>query len=199
MHCPSDDASGRVFNDPGTPGEMFARSNVAINFGAGGMCKTCITTTLTATAANMSGFLTDGAFQLEQARKLDEFTDGTANTALASEVISGKADAGTPFDHRGAWAYLIGFYYTHLDTPNNSLGDVGPVGSCVKEQDMPCGTDVASKVYLWHDLARSRHPGGVNVAFVDGHVGFVPDVIAFNVWQALGNRADGTTLGIGEY
>ena len=36
--------------------------------------------------------------------------------------------------------------------------------------------------------ARSRHPGGVNVAAMDGSVRFVRDTIEREVWQALGTR-----------
>ena len=37
--------------------------------------------------------------------------------------------------------------------------------------------------------ARSEHPGGVNAAFVDGHVAFIKDSISPATWQALGTRA----------
>ena len=92
-----------------------------------------------------------------------------------------------------------GNWYTHRDTPNNSDGDVGYPSMCFAQPDMPCDPDQGLNVYLWHDIARSRHPGGVNVAFVDGHVNFVPNAISWNVWQALGNRADDSTLGVGQY
>jgi len=35
--------------------------------------------------------------------------------------------------------------------------------------------------------AGSRHPGGVNVCMLDGHVQFVSDSIAFRVWWAMGS------------
>jgi prepilin-type processing-associated H-X9-DG protein len=35
----------------------------------------------------------------------------------------------------------------------------------------------------------SRHPGGVNVAFVDGHVKFKIDEIDFAVWEAIATIA----------
>jgi prepilin-type processing-associated H-X9-DG protein len=46
---------------------------------------------------------------------------------------------------------------------------------------------------LWNWLSlnitsRSRHPGGVNSLFADGHVVFVKDSIGLSVWQALGSR-----------
>ncbi len=37
--------------------------------------------------------------------------------------------------------------------------------------------------------ARSFHPGGVHLLYLDGHVDFVFDTIATPVWQALGTRA----------
>ena len=37
--------------------------------------------------------------------------------------------------------------------------------------------------------AASMHPGGVNVAFADGHIDFVSQDIDSNVWVELGSRA----------
>ena len=34
----------------------------------------------------------------------------------------------------------------------------------------------------------SNHPGGVNVAFADGHVRFIPDGVDSRVWWAMGSR-----------
>ena len=43
--------------------------------------------------------------------------------------------------------------------------------------------------------ARSKHSGGVNALFCDGHVGFVKDSINVPVWQALGSRNGGEVVG----
>jgi prepilin-type processing-associated H-X9-DG protein len=45
--------------------------------------------------------------------------------------------------------------------------------------------------------ARSRHPGGVNAAFCDGHLGFIPDGININVWRALGTARGGEPVSDG--
>src|SRR5262249_40039596 len=37
--------------------------------------------------------------------------------------------------------------------------------------------------------ARSRHPGGVNVAFADGSVRFMRDSTSARLWRSLGSRA----------
>ncbi len=51
----------------------------------------------------------------------------------------------------------------------------------------------------WQNLslnitARSKHPGGANAVFCDGHVQFVKDSVAVNVWQALGSRNGGEVI-----
>ena len=196
--CPSDDASGRFLGNNSGNSQRFARSNVALCFGAGGMCGSCTDAELKIPTSPK--LMTDGAFQPEQARRLDDFTRGTSNTAMVSEVLSGKADTGSPVDLRGAWAYMYGDYYTHIDTPNSSAGDVEyPGGYCVAVDDMPCGTDQGMNIYLWHSLARSRHPGGVNLAFADGHVNFLSNSIDLATWKALANRADTSGLAMGQY
>lgn len=43
--------------------------------------------------------------------------------------------------------------------------------------------------------ARSRHPGGVNVAMADGSVQFVPETINIDIWQALATIAGGEAIG----
>jgi prepilin-type processing-associated H-X9-DG protein len=196
--CPSDDASGRALGNNSSNNQRFARSNVALCFGSTGMCGSC-------TDADLSNpkspkLITDGAFEMEQATQFNDFTRGTSNTTLASEVLSGKADTGSPVDLRGAWAYMYGDYYTHRDSPNSSAGDVEfPGGYCAAQPDMPCGADQGMNVYLWRNSARSRHANGVNVAFVDGHINFLPDSIDLNVWQALSKRADASSLGVSQY
>ncbi len=54
--------------------------------------------------------------------------------------------------------------------------------------------------YWWDRLslnvaARSRHTGGVNALFCDGHVQFISNSIDTATWQALGSRGGGDVLG----
>jgi prepilin-type N-terminal cleavage/methylation domain-containing protein/prepilin-type processing-associated H-X9-DG protein len=51
----------------------------------------------------------------------------------------------------------------------------------------------------WQNLSlnvtsRSRHPGGANSLFCDGHVGFVKDSVSVATWQALGSRNGGEVV-----
>ncbi|MCC9608943.1 DUF1559 domain-containing protein [Blastopirellula sp. JC732] len=53
---------------------------------------------------------------------------------------------------------------------------------------------------LWRALSlnvtsHSRHPGGVQSLFCDGHVQFVRDTIQLEVWQGFRSRSGGEALG----
>ncbi|MCX7397765.1 MAG: DUF1559 domain-containing protein [Planctomycetales bacterium] len=60
--------------------------------------------------------------------------------------------------------------YTHTLTPNRP--------SCTN------GSSVMTGIYT----ATSLHPGGVNVAFADGHVQFVSHDIDVTIWVEMGSR-----------
>jgi prepilin-type processing-associated H-X9-DG protein len=47
--------------------------------------------------------------------------------------------------------------------------------------------------YGWR-AARSRHPGGVNVAMADGSLRFVADDVEPAVWKAAATRAGGEAV-----
>jgi prepilin-type processing-associated H-X9-DG protein len=49
--------------------------------------------------------------------------------------------------------------------------------------------------YGWR-AARSRHPGGVNVALADGAVRFVEDGVDPAVWKAAATRAGSEALAL---
>ena len=42
---------------------------------------------------------------------------------------------------------------------------------------------------------RSRHPGGVQAAYCDGHIGFVQNNISFVTWNAIGTSQGGESTG----
>lgn len=61
---------------------------------------------------------------------------------------------------------------------NHSLGPNRP--SCMNRNHLPTGVHTAA----------SGHPGGVNVAFADGHVEFIANGIDLAVWRSMGSRVD---------
>jgi len=190
--CPSDDAAGRkIFG--------VSRSNLALCFGSEGYTSQsweCCDPPLK-NGGTFEDVETNGAYQIDVARSLKEFLDGTSHTVMASEVISAKHDEPPLTDYRGVWTFVIhGCNYTHYDTPNNSNPDVMFPSTCVDAPpEMPCQQAAGFDASTWHTAARSRHPGGVNVVFADGHTNFFSDDISLATWQAVGGRNDGNFVG----
>ena len=191
--CPSDDANGRVYVLPDSSSGLAykaARTNMVVCVGTG----TLYTGTadfsntppkLRAPAAN-AALQTDGAFYLEKGRRLNEFVDGTAHTVLGSEMLAGRPDDSSG-DTRGMWSNVFtgGAVYEHKLTPNSSSPDSlrGSCNTASPPPFMPCvlATDNNAEYFA----ARSKHPGGVNVLYADGHVDFTPDEIDPNLWKYL--------------
>ncbi|MGQ9760673.1 MAG: DUF1559 domain-containing protein [Thermogutta sp.] len=154
----------------------------------------------------------DGIFQQEKAVTFADVTDGTSHTAAFSEsilpkantsgpvvltrynkdvVIVGASSSSGPFltvewctrydqpvastpNRTARWVdgFVLYTAYYHWWEPNSQIPD------CAKWAPLRS---------LWQ-MARSRHPGGVNVAFADGSVRFVSQNIELEIWRALGSR-----------
>ncbi len=158
----------------------------------------------------------NGAFVLGPAHSLASLTDGSSGTVAASEGLLGpaaggassqsgalprpgdlrrvaamsplpltEAGCGNPtgwrFDKGSGW--WDGDYrstlYNHALPPNAKNVDCWPVSP---------PHNPALKA------ARSNHPGGVNVLYCDGHVGFARDTIALPTWRALATRSGGELI-----
>ncbi|MDB5307952.1 MAG: hypothetical protein JWO38_2154 [Gemmataceae bacterium] len=144
-------------------------------------------------------------------RRLIHITDGLSNTALFSERLVGApggrgrrnllniaahpeqlglacTQAQVPpavpveADSHAGWTWLRGSdrhaQYAHLYPPNSRLLD--------------CNT---TWLVGWSLItARSNHPGGVNVAFADGHTVFISDQIDLAAWRAMGTPNGGEPI-----
>ena len=113
-----------------------------------------------------------------------DFTDGTSNTLLMSEVIQANDDA--DYDIRGDMLNddRPCTMFMTINTPNTSVADVSPFVPPRPDPSDPPYTSVGS-AYA-HKAARSTHPGGVNAGYGDGSVRFVEDGISSNTWRAMG-------------
>lgn len=185
--CASDGASGRLLNG------NFARSNFVVCFGSN------------TTGKSETNWDTDGAFQRDVNKRLSDLSDGTSFTALASEVIAGRDDTfddNQEMDIRGIWSEgssMGACAYTHLNTPNSSVGDdlfsLPSQKNCVPEDLMPCSYSAGGVYFPEYASERSHHPGGVNVVFADGHVSFHNNEIDWQTWQALSTISGDEAIG----
>jgi prepilin-type processing-associated H-X9-DG protein len=115
-------------------------------------------------------------------------TDGTSNTLMMSETL--KAKSADDNDWRGDIQNDDGvFKFMTFLTPNTSAPDV--VNWAIPDGDPKMPVSTAGSQY---SAARSRHAGGVNVAFCDGSIRFIRDSISLATWQALGTMDGGEVL-----
>ena len=168
----------------------------------------------------------DGAFVLGRAQSIATVLDGSSGTVAASEQLIGPASgsttsvagaAGIPQDPRRGAVYVAssplpdnpttgcngmiagwrldkgygwwdGDYrsslYNHYLTPNSKLYDCW-------QSSPPHNPAIKA--------ARSNHPGGVNVLYCDGHVGYVKDSISPTTWRALSTRAGGEVVSASDF
>jgi prepilin-type processing-associated H-X9-DG protein/prepilin-type N-terminal cleavage/methylation domain-containing protein len=117
--------------------------------------------------------------------KFGEFTDGTSATLVLSEEIMHPNDE--VFDGRGDILNDVGDEcFMTVDTPNSSAQDAQWGTFCVSVPETPCISAAGSPNRREnYSIARSRHPGGVNAAYADGHVIFVNNDIALDTWKAI--------------
>ena len=207
--CPSDSAQGRFFVDAElTGGKRFAKGNYA---------------------AYVSPYHTDlqprfpGAL-VGTGQTMACISDGTSNTLMLSEVRTRAHEQ----DQRGAWvlpwtgASLLAFDHHHeKDSPASYIATPASLGwtqppncqgpnmdmlyACPDEAEaqmkkMPCAVYAPGTSWEFLSAApRSNHPGGVNVAFVDGHVGFIPDSINEYTMAYLVSANDGQVVDASQF
>lgn len=165
-----------------------------------------------------------GPFTSHRAYRPGDFRDGLSQTIGASERIQGDWVSGilsagdyrlTPISTQssyggGDWAvsqcraqpadlpvesrsgeswFLSGFHFTnynHCAPPNAEMTDC----AFAKAVETVQFRTIVQGVFT----ARSRHPGGVNTARMDGSVRFVTNTIDLRVWRALSTRSGGETF-----
>jgi prepilin-type N-terminal cleavage/methylation domain-containing protein/prepilin-type processing-associated H-X9-DG protein len=203
FQCPSDSTLPFQADLPGVGPTTATRGNYAVNWGntqwgqqnsAGG----------TATK-NLPVIYRRSAFGHYLIRAAD-FLDGMSTSVCFSEVRQGSSN-----DVRGLiWSVGANFssrfppnstvdYYGVAD-PSGGGGDRLGTGFCVSDpgHGLPC-IEVAFPFLDVYSGARSRHPGGINVAFGDGSVRFIKGSIDPNVWLGLNSIASGEVLSADAY
>jgi prepilin-type N-terminal cleavage/methylation domain-containing protein/prepilin-type processing-associated H-X9-DG protein len=133
---------------------------------------------------------TSGAGTLGKPVPFSEITDGLSNTLLVSETVQGQGHDARGFSWWGGGSGFV----TYIG-PNASDPDIMTGAWCdnANPQNPPCATisTPPPSPFGRRQGARSRHPGGLNTAFCDGHIRFITDTIAIGVWRALGTSYGG--------
>jgi prepilin-type N-terminal cleavage/methylation domain-containing protein/prepilin-type processing-associated H-X9-DG protein len=122
------------------------------------------------------------------------FADGLSNTMLASEVVVGQGQDLRGFSWWGDAATFEAFL-----APNSSFPDVmfSPFYCINQPPNPPCiGTTTALPDNYG---ARSRHPGGLNVAMGDGSVRFVKNSVDIRTWRAMSTTRGGELASADQY
>ncbi len=194
--CPSDGVGGETFafHSPVPPHELFgifSYSNYLAFFGDrnyGAAWDARYKQNYTA------------AFGFQYGARLADITDGTSNTMVMGEYLTGVPRAEGPIDIRGIHWFEVpaaSQIYTQ-STPNSSSPDIFfPAWHCYHRPalNLPCADSSLDQMTA---ASRSRHPGGVNVLLADGSIRFVRQTIELRVWRALGSTRGGEVVSGGE-
>lgn len=110
--------------------------------------------------------------------------------ALVAEVLQGQGS-----DLRGFTWWGDACEFTTYLAPNSSQPDrIYTAGYCNNQplRNLPCDVSSTSSPTMF--AARSRHPGGVQVAFGDGSARLIRQSIDLNVWRAFSTSQGGESV-----
>lgn len=110
-----------------------------------------------------------------------EIEDGTSNTFFGGEVVESHG-----LDSSNIWSRAE----RHLDgirTTDN------PVNTAPRDGVTHRKRVSKERAYEANGAFASRHPGGANFVFADGHVDFISENIDLETYQAFGSRAENET------
>ena len=131
-------------------------------------------------ASSALKYANDGVFFYNRRIKVSEITDGLSHTLFTGETIEGDLAIGSNIWSNGN--RLNSTMRVACNPINWPPGDTnGPCGALPDST----GINIANGAF------QSRHPGGANFDYGDGHITFLPDSIDLTVYRALATRAGG--------
>ncbi len=146
-----------------------------------------------------------GIFGINSRAHLRDITDGTTNTMMVSEC---KIDdprqvyygGNRLADYQRCLAFNAPFEVNIARTRGYSWfwghdNETTSFCTLLRPNDPRATFECRLRFFRGVYAARSRHPGGVQVALADGSVRFIPDGIDTDIWKALGTRAGQEPLG----
>jgi prepilin-type N-terminal cleavage/methylation domain-containing protein/prepilin-type processing-associated H-X9-DG protein len=127
----------------------------------------------------------DGMASIDVSINLRDVTDGTSNTFHILE-LSRNAEHSWVAKNTGSNQFM----WTHH--PSQGMVTAGELGS--SSPPFPPNSNFPNS-----RGAVGGHPGGLNVAFADGHVQFIKNNINFQIYRALFSRNKGEVLSADSY
>ena len=161
----------------------------------------------------------DGMFYSNSRTKTRDIRDGLSKTVALSETTLGPGDPGPdgfvvstkPARLQDVWAALLPWETSALSdaacesatsfgvTRGNTWASSSHLSGFFNAYLRPNSSRSDCIVHFSFSpgwiAARSRHPGGVNVALADGAVLFINESIDLPIWRALSTRDGGETVG----
>ncbi len=122
-------------------------------------------------------YANDGTFFYNRRIKVSEILDGLSHTLFVGETIMGDLPIGSNIWSNGNRGNST--MRTTANPLNTPPGTDGGAGTMVST------TNIANAAF------QSRHPGGGNFEYGDGHISFINDSIDLKVYQGLSTRAGG--------
>jgi prepilin-type N-terminal cleavage/methylation domain-containing protein/prepilin-type processing-associated H-X9-DG protein len=198
--CPSDTGQDVPFTDPnGSPPEPgWARGNYAAS-NAAGDADHSLGGSSEPREDPFRGLSKGPVMAINYGAKIADITDGTSLTFMVHEVRVGV----NSMDRRGTWAMgfpgasMVNGGERNNPTPNNLRDDSDEIEGCSNFWYPGIGTKYGMGCINQPGVgsegaqARSRHRGGVNACFADGHVQFIKNSISRYTWVLLQSTNDG--------
>jgi prepilin-type N-terminal cleavage/methylation domain-containing protein/prepilin-type processing-associated H-X9-DG protein len=121
-----------------------------------------------------------------------QITDGLSKTFFLGESIHGDVAESSNIWTHGVRCNSLRTTASPLNTPPGINGGVGLMDNAV--HGAPAPDPEKGCTWCANCAFASKHPGGANFAFGDGHVEFISDSIDFDTYQWLSTRAEGETV-----
>ncbi|MBN2296795.1 MAG: DUF1559 domain-containing protein [Pirellulales bacterium] len=144
----------------------------------------------------------DGVMYMNSYTKIRDITDGTACTMAVGESVhpSRWGDGGVPGSYGDGCVGGAGTWWLGGATPKNDPGGLS-VGRILRSTMHPINSSILC-IEPWDDNdvpCGSKHAGGANFLFCDGHVTFLDETIDWQLYQELSTRAGGEIIEAGVY
>ena len=172
-YCPSDTLTDQ---DSPVTGFQRTRGNYVVNWGNAKYGQ--------ASVKQAPFFHVNGVYAKPGVVNVGSITDGTSNTLLMSEYLITTSPLDD--DWRGDIHNDQGVFRFHTITQPNSREPDSVYWAISVDPMMPFNNGWAQ-----FNAARSRHPGGVNVAMCDGSVHFIANSVDASVWAGMGTMNGG--------